>query len=162
MAAHAASPGAKSAERVLNQSESPPADIATSLPRYARRPPRLQSPSMVRLAAIVYAALALAGAGINALRGAPLIPFATGPRLLPALLASALMTAATLLFSWFGARRWPWAQRLEATFRAALGPLGTREVLALALLSGVCEEILFRGALQPALIHMLQIGRAHV
>lgn len=110
---------------------------------------------MVKLAAIFYLGLALLGVGLNALQKAPLVPFALGPRLWPALLASALMTAATLVFSAFGARRWAWSQRLEATFRAALGPLTTGEVLALAVSSGIAEEIFFRGALQPALIRLL-------
>ena len=38
---------------------------------------------------------------------------------------------------------------LARALAAALGPLRTRDCIVLALLSGVAEEALFRGALQP-------------
>jgi hypothetical protein len=42
-------------------------------------------------------------------------------------------------------------ERLARTLAAALGPLRPRDCLALALASGVGEEALFRGALQPSI-----------
>jgi membrane protease YdiL (CAAX protease family) len=45
----------------------------------------------------------------------------------------------------------PTARRLEADLARMLGPLATAEVVALALLSGLAEEIFFRGAVQGAL-----------
>lgn len=108
---------------------------------------------MLKLAAVFYLGLVLVALGLNWLRGVALIPLAFTPRLWPALGASALMTLATLVFSWFAARRFPWAQQLETFFRQVIGPLPTRDVLLIALLSGTVEEIFFRGALQPALVH---------
>lgn len=110
---------------------------------------------MIRLAAIFYLAMAAAALGINALRGAPLAPLEVGPALAPALGASALMTAATLVFTSFGARRWAWVQELETAFRRVLGPQDLSTVLFFALSSGVSEELFFRGMLQPALVKML-------
>lgn len=59
--------------------------------------------------------------------------------------------AALLLLLWMLLRRTlPLARTLEATIRARLGVLPTSEAFGLALLSGVAEEVFFRGALQPA------------
>jgi membrane protease YdiL (CAAX protease family) len=55
-----------------------------------------------------------------------------------------------LLFTWWLARLIPLARELEATLRERLGPLTLGEAYGLALLSGVAEEVFFRGALQPA------------
>lgn len=46
--------------------------------------------------------------------------------------------------------RYGWARWLEQDFRDRLGPLGPREAWGLALASSLGEEILFRGALLPA------------
>ena len=43
-----------------------------------------------------------------------------------------------------------WARTLYRFFRETLGPLSGRQVLALALLSSIGEELFFRGAMQPA------------
>jgi membrane protease YdiL (CAAX protease family) len=42
------------------------------------------------------------------------------------------------------------ARALEETIRVRIGPLPAHEAYGLALLSGVAEEVFFRGALQPA------------
>lgn len=47
--------------------------------------------------------------------------------------------------------RLAWARSLYLWFREVLGPLTIGQVAALALLSSVGEELLFRGAMQPAL-----------
>jgi len=47
-----------------------------------------------------------------------------------------------------GARLFPAARELEAKIAAVLGPLGREEVIALAVFSGVAEELFFRGAVQ--------------
>jgi uncharacterized protein len=60
-----------------------------------------------------------------------------------------LGAAAVLLFTWWLARLIPLARELEATLRERLGPLTLGEAYGLALLSGVAEEVFFRGALQP-------------
>jgi membrane protease YdiL (CAAX protease family) len=46
--------------------------------------------------------------------------------------------------------RYGWARSLEQDFRHRLGPLTARECWMLALASSLGEEILFRGALMPA------------
>ena len=60
--------------------------------------------------------------------------------------------ALLLLLAWAAARRWlPIAAALEEKLRETLGPLSRGEALGLALLSGVAEEVFFRGAMQPVL-----------
>jgi uncharacterized protein len=54
-----------------------------------------------------------------------------------------------LLAFWKGAERVvPLARELEDQLGAVLGPLGRTEVIALAVLSGIAEELFFRGAVQ--------------
>ena len=53
-------------------------------------------------------------------------------------------------------QRYTWAKDLHRNFRTLLGELSGREILILALASSVGEELLFRGALQPALGLWLQ------
>ena len=58
-----------------------------------------------------------------------------------------------------------WATRLHDQFRAVLGPLTKGEVAVFAITSGIAEELLFRGALQPALgltASSLLFGAVHV
>jgi membrane protease YdiL (CAAX protease family) len=56
-------------------------------------------------------------------------------------------------------------ERLARAMAALLGPLSTRDVVALALASGLAEEAFFRGALQPRvgwLAASLLFGLAHL
>jgi len=46
-------------------------------------------------------------------------------------------------------RRTRWARELHVAFRGVLGPLSSRHILLFALLSGIAEELFFRGALLP-------------
>jgi len=107
---------------------------------------------LFRLAAAVYLVLALLGlGGIGIARGG--IPPAL---LLPALpwwvdVLAGAAAAALLLGAWWLVRRFALARELEARLRDRLGPLGPGEAYGLALLSGVAEEVFFRGALQPAI-----------
>ena len=61
------------------------------------------------------------------------------------LAAAALVIAVSALL----AERTEWGRALAGELAALLGPLDTRHCLALAALSGLAEEALFRGALQP-------------
>jgi len=61
------------------------------------------------------------------------------------LLAAALVIAGSALLT----ERTERGRALAAELASLLGPLGLRHCLALAALSGVAEEALFRGALQP-------------
>lgn len=45
----------------------------------------------------------------------------------------------------------PWARSLENEFALMLGPLRTWQIILLALISSVAEEVFFRGAMQPSL-----------
>ena len=54
-----------------------------------------------------------------------------------------------ICLSLFASKNFLWAQLLEDEFCKILVPLPVWEIAALALLSGLVEEILFRGAIQP-------------
>ena len=110
---------------------------------------------MLKLAAIFYSGLFLLGIAINAARRAPLVPLAFDRRFGPALAAALAVALATFAFSSYARTRFEWSRRLETTFRSALGPLTGGDVLFLALASGTSEEVFFRGALQPALAHLM-------
>ncbi len=56
-----------------------------------------------------------------------------------------------VLLSLFVSRNFSWAKHLESEFSKVLVPLQLWEILAIALLSGLVEEVFFRGAVQPAL-----------
>ena len=47
--------------------------------------------------------------------------------------------------------KWEWATQLTNEFRNLLGDVTPRQALIVAILSGLGEEVLFRGVLQPAL-----------
>jgi hypothetical protein len=62
-------------------------------------------------------------------------------------------------------RRAAWARRLHLEFRSLLGPLSAPEIFVFAATSGVAEEMLFRGAMQPTLglfLSGLAFGLVHV
>ena len=72
----------------------------------------------------------------------------------PVLLSSALgvaLAVATIASTELLVRRTRWAQALRAEFRAALEGASSGDLIALAVASGSAEELLFRGAIQPAL-----------
>jgi membrane protease YdiL (CAAX protease family) len=56
-----------------------------------------------------------------------------------------------VLLSRLGSAWLDWASRLDAWFRDVLGALTARDILAMAVLSALAEEIFFRGFLQPRL-----------
>jgi membrane protease YdiL (CAAX protease family) len=59
----------------------------------------------------------------------------------------------------------PPARTLEALLGAAIGPLAASEVVALALISALAEEVAFRGALQEAIGYVpaaIAFGLLHV
>ncbi len=82
-------------------------------------------------------------------------------------LALGLGAGALLLALWALARwRWASARELERTLGALVGRLGGEEIVALALISALGEEVAFRGALQSwlglypaaALFALLHVG----
>lgn len=52
-------------------------------------------------------------------------------------------------FTWLLSRCWAPMRMLESEFRSALGPLSVAQIVQIALLSGLSEEVFFRGVLQP-------------
>lgn len=61
-----------------------------------------------------------------------------------------------VLSSRLATQRFGWARSLHRDFRSIIGKLTGREILILALASSIGEEVLFRGALQPAIGLWLQ------
>jgi membrane protease YdiL (CAAX protease family) len=65
-------------------------------------------------------------------------------------LLAGVAAAGVLLGAWWLALRFvPLASRLEERLRGTLGPLAPHEAMGLAVLSGIGEEVFFRGAMQP-------------
>ncbi len=78
------------------------------------------------------------------------------PRILPAellmqFLAGVIFVVAVVLLSSTTSKRFLWARRLEMEFARLIGPLSTRDIAIMAILSGIGEELFFRGAMQPSL-----------
>jgi membrane protease YdiL (CAAX protease family) len=125
--------------------------------------PRIDSPVTRRrillLTSGVYATLALAGFGWAAFRGRPWL-FAhprpwlalAGPwDVLASLAAGVALAALTLVATRVLVARSRFGRELHLAFRELLGGLDGVAIAALALASGVGEEVFFRGALQPSL-----------
>jgi membrane protease YdiL (CAAX protease family) len=110
---------------------------------------------MVRIAGFFYFGLAGLAVVLNLARGEAVVPLSWGPTVWPAFGWAILGAALTIGFSRFAEARFAWARRMSAWFRSKLGPLTGAEVLSLAFASGIAEEMLFRGALQPAFGSML-------
>src|SRR5437868_4437218 len=73
-------------------------------------------------------------------------PPAMGPTL--PWLALALVSALAIIGMTRLIADWPWAKDFEREFHRTMGPLTRRETFLLAVLSGIGEEISFRGVLQ--------------
>lgn len=107
---------------------------------------------LYRLAWVLYLGLAVAAVVWIGLReGAVPLSLFLAPEDLPRDLAAGLAAGALLLGAWELSRRTlATARRLEAALVAILGGLTASEVVALAVLSGLAEELFFRGALLGA------------
>lgn len=122
--------------------------------RPSPRPPRLSRSGLILG---IYAGLGLVALGLGALRGHALVvllPGRTAPTWTALVLHLGLGVGFALLvvyLSRLAARRFEWARVLEREFFGLLGPLTDGEVLLVASASAVGEELLFRGALVPAL-----------
>jgi membrane protease YdiL (CAAX protease family) len=83
----------------------------------------------------------------------------------PRMMLLALGTASSLVaLSLYCSRNFAWAQQLEAEFAKLLVPMKLWEIAAIGVLSGIAEEIVFRGALQTAvglIPASLAFGLAH-
>lgn len=106
-----------------------------------------------RLAWAFYLALAVAALlWLGAQRGRIELSLFFEPESWPVDLAAGAGLGALLLALWFGLRHLSaGARALEAELARLVAPLTTAEALALAFLSGLAEELFFRGAVQGAL-----------
>lgn len=109
--------------------------------------------SWIVLAAGMYGALTLIGALGCALLGGFEVwgpqRWLAGAR--ESLLGGIGLSALVLAGSVLSARFLRWAKELDRFFRSLLGPLPISHIGVLAVLSGVGEEVFFRGALQQVL-----------
>jgi CAAX protease family protein len=143
---------------------------AARVPPGPPRPPPFERKHFVRMALGFYAGvLALAWLG-SRLSGHSLLyasPAAAASGVAwardPAL--GALAAAFGVLGSEACTRFTRWGARTAQALAGLLGPLGLRDCLLLAAASGVAEEALFRGALQPQVgwvVASLIFGLAHI
>lgn len=128
--------------------------LLASIPPVNRSSP---TAALVPLAAVFYGVLAAAALLWNHLAGRAPIELiwdpvrASGVKLLLGVAAGLATGLLVVAISRLTVARYGWAQELYRWFAALLGPLGWRQAAALAALSAVGEELLFRGAMQPSL-----------
>lgn len=121
-------------------------------PVVEEKPAGLRSGQLYKLAWVFYLLLAVAAVVWLGLRAGaiPLSLFVRWPSALVDV-GLGLTVGLALVAAWAVARRFfPAARRLEGELRELLGEVDTGEILALALLSGLAEELFFRGAVQSA------------
>ncbi len=126
---------------------------------------------LVPVALIFYGALALAAWGWRSgLAGEPLLHAspehaASGVRIVRDGLVGLAAGLGLVALSRLATASSRAGQALTAELAQAIGPLGSVQIVALALASGVGEELFFRGALQPRvglLLASLLFGLAHL
>jgi membrane protease YdiL (CAAX protease family) len=126
-----------------------------------------------RLSVVIYGGLALTALGIGALRGEPNVylhpapVFALDPpaRSLLSLSLGLLVASSVVVVTKILVRRTRWARSLHVELRSMLGSVDAREIVVLAVASGVAEEMFFRGALLPSVgvvVSSLVFGAVHV
>lgn len=119
---------------------------------------------MLVLGVVAYLVLAL-GACVGAWFALDRLPFSTptpwlalpeGMAIGYSLLLGGAFGGVIVLGSRASVGRFRWAQRLHGEFRPIARQLSSFDILVLAALSGVAEELLFRGLLQPLIGLVLQ------
>jgi membrane protease YdiL (CAAX protease family) len=117
----------------------------------------LYTPGMLGLGIIAYAVLSFA-ACVGAWLAFDRLPFSVpdpwlqlsgGMASAYSLLLGGAFGGAIVVWSRASVGRFRWAQRLHQEFRPIARQLSTSDILILAALSGVAEEFMFRGLLQP-------------
>ncbi len=104
-----------------------------------------------RVVIAFYAAMAFAGYLLAWLTSTP-IAWTNGPvaALADVAIGAGVGLAIVFITTW-GERRFEWARRLSEQLASSLPPLPRFHVAIAAVTSGIGEELLFRGALQPHL-----------
>ncbi len=128
-----------------------------------------QRSGQLKLAALLYAGLALAAVAWSVLAGRPHLVYVPGQCTLFSLAwgaaAGAGLGLLVVLLSQVSLRYFGWARELYRWFAGVLGPLTGAQAFWFALLSATGEELFFRGAMQPSLglwITSIIFGLAHL
>ncbi|MGI8649035.1 MAG: CPBP family intramembrane glutamic endopeptidase [Rubrobacter sp.] len=109
--------------------------------------PRTTGPNLLAGAAVLYGTLLLAALIWSFLRGLELSFFGDDARFSVAL--GLVGTIGLLTLGWLGSALLPAAKQLAQEMAETLvNGTGTGALILIALLSGVCEEVFFRGVLQ--------------
>lgn len=129
------------------------------------------SPRRLSLGVVLYGAMAVLGIALGLGRGESMLVRAPGvaslgvdPLIVSLGLGLALALGTTVSTRWLVGRA-SWARTLRAQMRPFLAGASSTQLAMLALLSGVAEEIFFRGALQPwvgLVASSLAFGLLHV
>jgi len=126
----------------------------------------------VGVATLVYGALAAGAVTLSLLTGhgtpwamEPWMDVGRGGRIATSLGAGIVLATLVIVSTRVLVRRTRWARELHVALRGVLGPLSSRHILLFALLSGVAEELFFRGALLPVAgfwVSSLLFGLLHI
>jgi len=110
---------------------------------------------MVALAGVVYSSMSVSGVlWVLAQEGRPMLWRILADDMWSSLGLGIGFATAILWFSAYASERHAWARTLEEEFGIALGGLSIPQCVAMAVASGIGEEILFRAALQPTAIRL--------
>lgn len=125
--------------------------MAKSLPRSESRPMGAQRLRLAQAWVFYGVLLVIAIIWSYSQAGSELFfPYLTTEDLALSLLFGVLGALAVVAISAVLPILFSWARSLEKRFAALLTPLNVSHIVVLALLSGFCEEIFFRGTMQPA------------
>lgn len=110
----------------------------------------------VGVATLAYGALAVGAVALSLLTGhggpwstEAWLDLGRGGRIAASLGAGIALAFLVIRSTRLLVRRTRWARDLHVALRGVLGPLSSRHILLFALLSGIAEELFFRGALLP-------------
>lgn len=111
---------------------------------------------MARKLLFTYAAMALAAVALQVAFSGSIGALLVRPAARPGGLAADIGVGVgvgllTVLGTRVSSARWAWARRIDTDFREMLAPLSARHAAPLAFMSGLAEELFFRGFLQPHL-----------
>lgn len=123
-------------------------------------------PVLVLLAYLGLAAAALVWGAVRGHANVWRLAGVEHPRAPASAAAGLALGLLTVFLSRLAVHRFEWARALHREFRALLGPMGTPEIVVLAVASSLGEELFFRGALMPvvgvwlssAIFALLHIG----